>query len=509
MARNITTRAVVVLVAVFLLFMPIGVYADGTTSIALSGSSTTVGNKVTVTISGTDSSKLSLRYNNNVFKLVNCSVSGYTTDANVVSFSGKSGQVTFEAVEPGSGDLVVSSDVLSGSSASVTVSPAASEAPAEPEASEEPKESTDTKAAESEKPKEEKSDKSKKDKSKKKSNAAEGDGDYVVDGVTYVLSERFTDREIPKGYSRTQLKIHGGTYRELTNGDLTLVYLKPADKIEGSGEFYIYDAESDSVYPYTLLGSSDYYVIVSDPDESETESFIETSLTADDEDYTAYRIGDEEGDFYYIYGTDSKGNTGWFSYDSATGSVQRFNESLLNSSPQADEEADDTVSSKKKKKSKDVSGEIKEMLESMKTSRNLIALGVFVLVVVFILLLDVLLFRRKRYDDDDDDYYDDDEDEYEDERNQDGPEVLTADNLLEAEDFEEANKPRKTRKKPGRDKQSDIWDTSEHRFADTSDLPIANDRSGKLKKQVFRGRTSESSGDGDEGKIDLIDLNDL
>ena len=234
MIKNITTRAAMVLLAVFVLIMPATVYAEGTTSIALSGSSATVGNKVTVTISGTDSSKLSLRYNNNVFKFVSCSVADYSTEANVISFKGKSGQVTFEAVDAGSGDLVVSSDVLSGSSASVTVSAAANtaseetkaeEKPAEPEAAEEQPSDSE---AEEEKEKESEEKPSKKD-SNKKSNAAEGDGDYVVDGVTYVLSERYKDSEIPKGYSRTQLKIHGGTYRELTNGDLTLVYLKPAD----------------------------------------------------------------------------------------------------------------------------------------------------------------------------------------------------------------------------------------------------------------------------------------
>ena len=246
-------------------------------------------------------------------------------------------------------------------------------------------------------------------------------------------------------------------------------------------------------------------MIVSEPEEGETDRFIETALEVGDTSYTAYRLGDEEGDFYYIYGTDSKDNTGWFSYDLAAGSVQRFNEELLNSAPAEDEEAEVT-STKKKKKDTDISEDIEEIFNSLKSSRNLIAIAVFLLVVLFIILLDVLLFRRNRSDDDE--YFDDDDDYDEEDEESDGPEVLTADNLLGSEDFEEANKPHRSKKFFGRDRQTDIWDTADRRLSDTADL-LASSNSGRLKKQVFKGRSSESSGDGDDGKIDLIDLNDL
>ena len=474
-----------ILLALLLAVAPATVYADGTTSIATSGNSAQVGDKVTVTVTGSDSSKLSLRYNNNVLKFQNCSAAGYSTEGNVITFNGKSAQITFEAADSGSGDLVLSSDVLSGSSTSVQVAAAAA-----PEPEPEEEETAD-------------------DASTKK---ASGDADFTIDGTDYVLSERYADSEIPAGFSKTSMKIHGGTYRELSNGSLTLVYLKPADNIAGSGVFYVYDKDSDSVSPFAMLGTSDYYVLLATPDELLTDSLAEAKIKVKGAKYDAYQLGDTENGFYYVYGTDSLGTTGWFSYDSEEETVQRANEALLTSgvTPADGGDEDDTGNVKKEKKKKS-SGDLidmQELMDTLTTSRNLLAVGIFALVVLFIIILDVLLFRRRRDDDDDDFDYDDDYDDRKPENDE--PEVMTVENILEADDFEEANKPHKNKKFFGRDRQTDIWDTADGRLSDTGELPFQKDDSSKLKKQVFRGRGGRDSGaDGEDGKVDLIDLNDL
>ncbi len=483
-------------IAAFLCF-PCIALAAGSTSIALSGTSVTVGNKVTVTIAGSDSSKLSLRYNNKVLKFTGCSAAGYSTEANVVSFSGKSAQVTFEAIDAGSGDLVVSSDVLSGSSASVQVAAAQSSQP-EPEDSSSDEASSDDASAE---------DDNKKTDSSKSSST---DGDFVIDGIAYVLSERYSDNEIPDGFTKTQLKIHGGTYRELTNDKLTLVYLKPADHIEGSGVFYIYDKDSDSVSDFVILGDSNYYVIPSDTKKDIPETLIETSININDSDCTAFQYGEDESDFYYVFGTDSDGDKGWFSYDSKDKTVQRANTVFFEQAVPSGDETQEANSTKKKGSKSGFSLDsidFDELLEGVSSSRTILAIIIFVAVVLLIILLDVLLFRRKNDYDEDDFDYDDEEESRSSGSNE--PEVLQAGKLLEADDFEEANKPHRSKKFFNREKSSDIWDTADRRLSDTGDMPLANDESGKLKKQVFKGRSSDSSMDGDDNKIDLIDLNDL
>lgn len=475
-----------ILLALLLIATPLTVFADGTTSIATSGNSVQVGDKVTVTVTGSDTSKLSLRYNNNVLKFQNCSASGYSTEGNVITFNGKSAQITFEATDGGAGDLVVSSDTLSGSSTSVQVAAAA--AP-QPEPTETQEETTDADTDEEE----------------SNTSSSAGDSDFTIDGTEYVLSERYADSEIPAGFSKTSMKIHGGTYRELTNGTITLVYLKPADNISGSGVFYVYDKDSDSVSDFSMLGTSDYYILLSEPGELLTDSFVEAKVKVNGTKYNAWQLGETESSFYYVYGTDNLGTTGWFSYDSEEETVQRANEELLTSGVPAsdvDEEENTSVQKEKKKSGGSFNFDIDELMDTLSTSRNLLAVAIFALVVLFIIILDILLFRRRRDDYDDDDY---DDDEPED----DEPEVMTVDNILEADDFEEANKPHKNKKFFKKDRQTDIWDTADGRLSDTGELPFQKDDSSKLKKQVFRGRGKDSGADGDDGKVDVIDFNDL
>lgn len=485
------------LLTALLLCLPVStLHAEGTTSIALSGNSVEVGKKVTVTITGSDTSKLSLRYNNNALKFVGCSASGFSTDGNTISFSGKSATVTFEAQDSGAGDLVVSSDVLSGSSASVQVTKPAAAAEEKP---------AETKPAEQEKPRENNS----RDSASNSSKASSEDGDFTINGKPYVLSERYKDSEIPSGYTRKTMKIHGGTYRELTNGKITLVYLKPADKIEGSGEFYVFDPDKDSVSEYKVLGKSDYYLTVSKADKV-PEVLEGTKVKIQKKVYNLFKVKGQENDFYYVYGTDQAGNKGWHCYDSLLGTIQRANMDLLSGTSLADEQGegdqqDDGKASGKsvKKKKGEASSEFDPdaIISQFGGSRNVMAVAIFIGVVLLIIILDILLFRRKIRDD---------EDEQEEEFPEEQTEVLQVDHILEAEDFEEANKPHKSRKFLKREKPADIWDTKEKVFSDdTSDLSMVNDESSQLKKQVFRGRSSEGGSEGDEGKVDVIDFNDL
>ena len=522
------TKKLAAMLLSVMLFMGSGlcVYADGTTSIALSNNSPEVGGKVTVTVSGSDSSTLSLRYNNDVFRYVGCSNTGATTDGNIVTFTGQSAQVTFEAISAGSGDLIVSSDTLSGSSTSVPVAAAASSTQTESETQEEndannDSEESDTQSendgSEDEADQESDSSDSADDVTAESdseeesedvagadaaltSNASDGDGDYIIDGVEYVVSERFSEDEIPSGFSKTTLQIHGKTYDEITDGSLTLIYLKPADNVDGDGEFYVYDEELDRVSKYAVLGSSGYYITVSKPDELPSDQLVKTKITVGGEQFKVYQFGDEMSDFYFAYGTDQDGNTGWYSYDSAKETIQRANEGLLTTAASALETAEQEATpgvTKPKKPPFDASN----LLDSLTSSRTMLAIGIFVLVVLLVIVLDILLFRRKAKDEDYDDYDDnfDDADE---------PDEVPTVDMLSDKDFDEANKPHKSRNLFGKEKSTDIWDTKDKMLSDTSELPTIEDVS-KLKKQVFRGRGMDSGGGAEDGKIDVIDFNDL
>lgn len=108
--------------------------ATGTTTMYLSSNSPKVGETLKVTVTGSASSTITVKYNATILNFVSCDVNGYTQSGNTVSFAAKSGSIDFKLAESGSANIIVSSDTLSGCSAQISVTGSASdtaETPAE------------------------------------------------------------------------------------------------------------------------------------------------------------------------------------------------------------------------------------------------------------------------------------------------------------------------------------------------------------------------------------------
>lgn len=342
-------------------------FAEGTTTIHMSSANVSVGDTLSVTVTASESGKISLRYNDQVLKFSGSSAS-YTTDGNTITFEGTTATLEFTGLSQGSSGLIVSSPTITGSSASVQVSGTAAET-TEPS-------SQDT-----------------------TNQAQTAEGQFEIDGVPYVVSERYAENMIPTGFSRTGVKIDGYTYKELSNGTITLLYLKRADNIAGDGSFYQYDEASHTVTPFAMLGTADQYVVLATPQSLLRDSFTETTLTVGEQTVTAYKDGDE-GDFYFVYGTNQDGVEGWFQYDKTDESIQRVNEQLL---------AQDTSDVAEEGNAVTLSGR-DEYLGKWQKQRYLVAILLFVIVVLAVVIINLLLSRRQRMDDDwadtDDDTYD-------------------------------------------------------------------------------------------------------
>ncbi|MBQ9391440.1 MAG: hypothetical protein IJU02_04555, partial [Lachnospiraceae bacterium] len=135
--------------------------------------------------------------------------------------------------------------------------------------------------------------------------------------------------EIPGGYNQVQLQINGKTLKGVSNGAMTLVYLKPVDNVAGQGTFYIYDAATNSVKEYFFLGKPDYYVIPATPSDKPSDSLKGGTIDVDGRQVEVYSLDGVDG-FVYVYGTSSTNVTGWFQYDTTEKTVQRVNEALFN-----------------------------------------------------------------------------------------------------------------------------------------------------------------------------------
>lgn len=353
-------------------------FAEGTTTIHMSSANVSVGDTLSVTVTASESGKISLRYNDQVLKFSGSSAS-YTTDGNTITFEGTTATLEFTGLSQGSSGLIVSSPTITGSSASVQVNGTAAET-TEPS-------SQDT-----------------------TNQAQTAEGQFEIDGVSYVVSERYAENMIPTGFSRTGVKIDGYTYKELSNGTITLLYLKRADNIAGDGSFYQYDEASHTVTPFAMLGTADKYVVLATPQSLLRDSFTETTLTVGEQTVTAYKDGDD-GDFYFVYGTNQDGVEGWFQYDKTDASIQRVNEQLLTQDTASAADDDNVVTTTGKD----------EYLGKWQKQRYLVAILLFVIVVLAVVIINLLLSRKQRMDDDwadtdDDDISDDEIDDIEEEK---------------------------------------------------------------------------------------------
>ena len=387
--RAVSFAAIAVMVFAF----NIVAMAQGTTTINVSKSSASVGDSITVSITATESGTITVKYTASMLSLSSCSVSGYTSEGNAVSFSGKSGDIVFSAAAEGTASIIVSSSANSGSSTTLTIGGSSSSSSTS-SASESTTEETTTTEETVEENTETAEETTEETTATTTSTSGVGtlnsDGGFDIDGVAYVVSERFSDSDMPAGFSKTTVTIGSSTYSEPTNGSLTLLYLKPADNTSGSGVFYLYNAEAGTVSPFLMLGTADSYVIVSDNGSAPTSAFTATTLDVNGGTATAYTIDGAE--FFYVYGTNQDGASGWFVYDSTYKTVSRVDESALSTSSTTDstEEVEET----------ETSTDNNLYVEKLNLYRKII-MGLIVLCVV---LLFIIINKAIRGHGDDDDF---------------------------------------------------------------------------------------------------------
>lgn len=441
-------------VSVFVLFLAISpvktVFAEGTTTIYLSTNTPSVGDTVTMTVKGSATSTITVKYNTSVLTLNSCSAPGYTTNGNAIIFKGTDAKIGFKAANTGKSDLIVSSDSLTGASTSVNVGGES--------AQEESAETEETEAAEE---------------TPAAPTPAAGEGDYTVDGVPMVVSERFEASEMPAGFERQVLEIHGGTYSEPVNPAMKLLYLKPAADTSGSGVFYVFDEATDSVSKMHLLGDkASSYVIVLPSAEVLHENMIESNLDVNGETFPAYQFDGIANDFYYIYGMSNAGAYGWFEYDATGGTVQRVNEDVL-SRVSITEGTD--LNDPDKSKEKESENMFQHLLARLGNVRLIMAVLIFALVVLLIVIIDILVFKRR---DDDVPLFDEEDDVYvrykkEDDR---GDIVLVdKDGLSDVEELD-----------PSEDSTSDVGEKEEHDEEDDDDIDDEEEKPDRKTKKRLK-----------------------
>lgn len=345
--------------AAVLLLLGVGLpaHAEGTTTIHVNSSSIEVGKTLNVTVTATESAALSITYNAQVLEFTGADTE-YTVNGNTVQCEGTSVSLTFQGKSQGKSSILVSSSTVTGSSTTINVSDASQSQETQPP-----------------------------------STAGNKEGQFVIDGVDYVVSERYPADRIPAGFERVTVTIDGYGYRELSNGSITLLYLKKASDLNADGTFYVYDEDSHSVSPFWMLGTPDQYVLVMKPDQVLSDRLSPVEGYG----YPAYATGAGNG-FHFVYGSNQDGVEGWYQYDETYGTIQRVNDEFL---PASQDTVEDPSEAAPFYDAANLEGKVKIL-------RYIIAALVFLLVISVVVGVNLFLAGRRAAED-----WDEEEDEEE------------------------------------------------------------------------------------------------
>lgn len=401
------------------MFGAFSIKADAATSnIVLGSSEVAVGGTVDVIVNSSAGGTFTVKFTAAALEYVKCDVSGASCTDNVITFTGRSGKITFKGKAEGKANIIVSSSAADGTSAQITVTAGSGAVTSTPAATTtttttQPEQTAQTTASESDK------DKANENQSMVaetgadvsdayKSGTVDANGLIMVGDQEYVINQNFTEGQIFRNFYEYTVEIAGKSYRAINNNSRTMLYLTP--KNGGDSKFYFYDENSGALNLPMYLGNSDYYVFISTrgfaKDELPSSRFLSTKKMAEFGEYLVYTFSGSE--FLYVYGYDAMGNEGWYTYDTRTGRIGRADlipMSLL-------ERQIDAMTS-----TYDPADVFRIKLEHFRK----LCVGLIIAIILLVVLIINLILRNgglaaftRKDDDDDDVIFGDDEDEYDD-----------------------------------------------------------------------------------------------
>ena len=393
--------------------------AGAVTTIGVSKKELKVGESLSVTVTCTAEASITLKFSASRLKLDDPG-SG-TADGDSVTFKAARNTIRFTATAAGKVDLIVASAdaTVTGSSASVTITDAGGQGTSAPASSATPE--TPASSATSQAPASSAAPTPSTSSASPAPAAADlPKGQVSSNGRIYAVSERYSDASIPAGFSKTNLSIAKGSYEELSNGQITLVFLKlmNGDTMENEGHFFCYDEATGTFSP--LIPYLNSYVIplseaaIPEGEKLSTSLFSKAELAYNSGGVLAiqdtYVLKDDPGAFHYIYGKTFDGQTTWYSYDTAVANLQRADTALLKDYQSKAKGTGEGVGPSSGTSSEGASSQTPASTteKSSGFSFQKVLLIIIIFIVIFIILVIISMIPRRRRDDDE---YDDEDDE--------------------------------------------------------------------------------------------------
>lgn len=315
---------------------------------------------------------------------------------------------------------------------------------------------------------------------------------FTVNGKELVVTENLNPNKYPKGFSETQIKCQGKSYKGLKFGKADIYMLCLLNQQSGAAAYHIYQDEDESVTPFIRMEDGEDYIFIL-PENMVREAgipsdFESTSLEFEKGTATVYQ---KEGDSaYLLYAMNQDGESGWYEYQTEEKSYVKYEgEDIEEAEPSQEEEISDAEYLGKKYT------QLEETYKKDKSRyRITIAVMVFVIAVLIVLWINTLLkgkqtHHRRRYYEEDYDEEDYDEEEFED------YEEEESDFYDEPETYESVSEPEQTVKK-----QQKVQTETEKEQPVTPQKPVEKKMTEKVAKQPQKKYDND---------IEVLDLNDL
>lgn len=172
---------------------------------------------------------------------------------------------------------------------------------------------------------------------------------FTWNGTELKFADSIPNNVIPTDFEKSTKMMNNKeeSVLDFKNGKLTAVYLSNKS---GENSLYIYDENTQDVYPFVSLGDEENYVIVLRPDDATVPSgYTACTLSIEGKGViSAYQLNDDRtsrterkdflslgaevfyaaeaspNEFYLMYCMNSKGESGWYLYDIMEGTFQRY-----------------------------------------------------------------------------------------------------------------------------------------------------------------------------------------
>ncbi|MBO1871591.1 cadherin-like beta sandwich domain-containing protein [Lachnoanaerobaculum sp. Marseille-Q4761] len=200
------------------------------------------------------------------------------------------------------------------------------------------------------------------------------DNGLRLNGIDYQVSDSFDKNMLPEGFEEATFTYKGRDVKagKMREQDVYILYLVGND---GSGDFYIYDDETDTWAVYTQLSTNPKSITIMPTDEDLVvpRGFVESIININGKKIRGWIwSGDNEKRYCVVYAMNSDGRKDFYRYDMEERTIQRYF---------ADPNVDTGVTTEEYNILE------KKYNQTVEWLRNIIALSVILGIFIFVLLM--------------------------------------------------------------------------------------------------------------------------